>query len=199
MGATPETLLEVNAMGIHTMALAGTQGVNNQPIDQVKWGQKELQEQALVSEYIESLLDRFNISDFQKSGPSTYRAGNVYHLKTQYDIHQKLTSKKQRELIRELHPTPAVCGLPKGDALSLIHSIEPHDREYYAGYLGPVEGEDTLSLFVNLRSMKLLDNSIALYIGGGITPDSDPRKEWEETCLKAQTLLQVAKVVTSKS
>ena len=86
-----------------------------------------------------------------------------------------------------MHPTPAVCGLPKEKALDLIYKTEPYDREYYAGYLGMVE-KDTVDFYVNLRCMKIYENTAALFVGGGITANSVAKKEWEETELKAETL-----------
>ncbi len=95
------------------------------------------------------------------------------------------------EFISALHPTPAVCGLPKERALELIYKTEMHNREYYAGYCGPINYQGKTDLFVNLRCMKILPDKLALYIGGGLTAKSDPEKEWEETVLKANTLLSV--------
>jgi isochorismate synthase len=95
-----------------------------------------------------------------------------------------------------LHPTPAVCGLPKNEALSFILEHEIHNREFYSGFLGPVNmtsgrGRNSSSLYVNLRCMKLRENTAILYAGCGITVESEPEKEWQETELKANTLLSV--------
>ena len=94
------------------------------------------------------------------------------------------------KFIRDLHPTPAVCGLPKEKSLDIIYKTEPYDREYYAGYLGMVEN-DSVDFYVNLRCMKIYENAAALFVGGGITANSDAKKEWQETELKAKTLLNI--------
>ena len=193
IGATPERLIHKENSCLETMALAGTQKLNNRKLDEVVWDRKEIEEQAFVAKYIEDLFQKFKITDIKKDGPSTSFAGNLVHLKTYFVIKSDLDISQETSLIEDLHPTPAVCGLPKSTALQLIEKVENHQREYYAGYLGPVDANGNLSLFVNLRSMKVLQDAMALYVGGGITADSDPVKEWDETCFKAQTLLNVIK------
>ncbi len=191
IGASPETLLSSKNNTIETVALAGTQKLAGRITDQIKWEQKEVHEQALVSSYIEEVLKSHNLTDYNRTGPVTAQAGNVVHLKTTYILPNGMNFHQLSNLVQDLHPTPAVCGLPKNKAMELIREIEQHDREYYAGYLGPIDSNGSVSLFVNLRSMKVLENQMALFVGGGITADSIPDKEWEETCLKAQTLLNV--------
>ena len=90
-----------------------------------------------------------------------------------------------------MHPTPAVAGQPKEDAIRFIKQLEPHDRDYYTGYLGPFQHQGDTDLFVNLRCMKITPAYISLYVGGGITLESDPAEEWNETRLKAQSLLKI--------
>jgi isochorismate synthase len=81
--------------------------------------------------------------------------------------------------------------MPKMEALAFIQQHEGYDREFYSGYLGPVNLEGETHLFVNLRCMKIQNNSATLYAGGGITEDSEPEKEWQETEMKCQTMLSV--------
>jgi isochorismate synthase len=76
-------------------------------------------------------------------------------------------------------------------AMDDIRQTEKHSREYYTGFLGPTGIDDLMQLYVNLRCMKILDDRCVLYIGGGITQDSVPEDEWEETEIKADTLLSV--------
>ncbi len=90
-----------------------------------------------------------------------------------------------------MHPTPAVCGIPLDSAKQFIKQTEGYDRKYYTGFLGPCNVNGKTNLFVNLRCAELFANNINLYIGGGITKDSIPEKEWEETELKSKTLLSV--------
>ena len=94
-------------------------------------------------------------------------------------------------LIKYLHPTPAVCGLPKETAKDFILQNENYTRSYYSGYLGELNVNENTQLFVNLRCMEVKDAKIALYVGGGITKASIPEKEFEETVAKAMVMKKV--------
>ena len=186
VGATPETLLKSNEEGIQTMSLAGTKSLQQK----AEWTNKEREEQQMVSDYVEKVLQQFPFSEIEKTGPTEQQAGNVCHLMTKYNCKGKLSAKEQLELIKTLHPTPAVCGIPKEKALQLISATELHDREYYAGFLGPINAK-ACNLFVNLRCMKLTDEGVAFFVGGGLTAQSVPEAEWNETCMKLETLSKV--------
>lgn len=193
MGASPELLLKSENDITETVALAGTLPILNSDISSIKWGHKEIEEQAFVSDYIETVFKTNSIEGFERNGPFTVQAGQIAHLKTEFKLEGKLCFDKKAKMISALHPTPAVCGLPKQKALDLINTIETHDREYYAGYWGPLKEDGNFELYVNLRTMKIAENKLYLFVGGGITSDSIPQKEWEETHHKAQTLLSVIK------
>jgi isochorismate synthase len=191
MGASPELLLKSEKDITETVALAGTLPVLNSNLEDIKWGQKEIEEQAFVSDYVEDVFKENSIEGFERKGPFTVQAGQIAHLKTEFKIENKLSFEDKARMITALHPTPAVCGLPKQKALDLINSVEAHDREYYAGYWGPLKEDGDFDLYVNLRTMKIAENQLSLFVGGGITADSIPQNEWEETQHKAQTLLSV--------
>ncbi len=183
LGATPETLLSVSGDDLFTMSLAGTK--KNDP--SVKWTFKEQEEQQMVSDFVEKVLCSYQELDIKTDGPKEVEAGHLCHLMTTFNCKGKLSGKELTGLVNKLHPTPAVCGLPKAKAMQLIHDTETHNREYYAGYIGPVS-DGKIDLFVNLRCMKLMKESVAFYVGGGLTALSNPEAEWQETCLKAETL-----------
>ena len=103
--------------------------------------------------------------------------------------HRALNS-SLKDLIRKLHPTPAVCGLPRDKAKEFIIKNENYNREFYTGFLGEITNTDS-SLFVNLRCMKLEENIANIYVGGGITKDSNSKQEWLETVSKTQTMKSV--------
>ncbi len=180
MGASPERLIHIKNNQFKTMALAGTQAYVN--TTDVTWKQKEQQEQQFVTNYILTTVES-TIDEIKVSKPYTVKAGSLLHIRT--DISGKLTSKKMLgELVNALHPTPAVCGLPKQIATSFIIENENYDRKFYTGYLGELNVHKETNLYVNLRCMEVESDSIALYIGGGITKDSVAEKEWNETVFK---------------
>ena len=210
LGATPETLLSTERTKFKTMALAGTQLYKGK-ID-VTWGRKEAEEQQFVTDYIlDSLNSIESIEAISVSDAYSARAGNLLHICT--DITGRLTSLDHlSELIYTLHPTPAVCGLPRQKALDFILNNEAYSREFYAGYLGELnlkteskrnsnrknqENQQFASiskktaLFVNLRCMKIKDGNARVFVGGGITADSNATDEWMETVNKSQTMKAV--------
>ncbi|MRT94855.1 isochorismate synthase [Ancylomarina sp. 16SWW S1-10-2] len=191
MGASPELLFKSEKDVSETVALAATLPMVSSNLSDIKWGQKEIEEQAFVSRYIEDVFKANSIDVFERKGPYTVQAGQIVHLKTEFKTETKLCFENKAKIISALHPTPAVCGLPKQKALELINSVETHDREYYAGYWGLLKKGGNVELYVNLRTMKIAENQLSLFVGGGITADSIPQDEWVETQNKAQTLLSV--------
>lgn len=188
IGATPEVLLRVQDDSAETVALAGTQDAKS-----IKWSKKEVEEQQIVMDYIKAILNKNGIADYEQTGPFTVEAGNVAHLKTSYNLSLEQLQGKTGRLIADLHPTPAVCGLPQNKSFELIGEVEKHDRSFYAGFLGPWNLTGESQLFVNLRCAELGKDKMSLYVGGGLTAESDPEAEWEETVRKSQTLLSVLK------
>lgn len=188
--ATPEILISTDKDRLTTVSLAGTQLDQGLPLDEVSWGDKEQDEQQIVSDYIAGLLNEHISDKVTIKGPNTISTGQVLHLKTTFNA-QMDDKTRLGDFLNAMHPTPAVCGKPKQAAMDLIHEVEQHDRSYYAGYIGPVNITDRTQLFVNLRCMQVFQGKAALYLGGGITAGSDADLEWQETNIKADTLLKV--------
>lgn len=192
IGATPETLLSYNKDQVFkTVALAGTQNGDGIELKEAVWRQKEIEEQALVSRYIVNCFKTIRLRDFSEKGPKTIKAGSLLHLITEFEIDNKKTAVEAlpQTLLELLHPTSAVCGMPLKEAQDFIKTEEKYDREYYTGFLGPINFNGSTNLFVNLRCGKIYDGKIRLFAGAGITEDSDPQKEWIETEMKCQTIL----------
>ncbi len=189
LGATPETLVKIKDDEFSTMSLAGTQVFKN--ATKVTWQPKEIEEQQFVTDYITEKLSNIcntvNISETE-----TIKAGNLLHLRTIISGQKKVNN---ATLIKTLHPTPAVCGLPLEPSKDFILKHENYNREFYTGFLGELnlqnESKNTSELFVNLRCMKINNNSATIFIGGGITKDSNPKKEWEETVAKSNTMKNI--------
>jgi len=185
VGASPETLLSLNEKITETVALAGTR-----PMDDMNWTHKEVVEQKIVTDFVKETLEKHGIT-YQMKGPGTSMAGNLVHLKTSFQFPSKFVIGKAGKLVKDLHPTPAVCGYPKTEAFDLIKVVEKHKRRFYTGFLGPWNLNGTNHLFVNLRCAEVKGEEMNLYVGGGITTESDPEAEWEETVRKSQTLLTI--------
>lgn len=200
LGASPESLFSLEKKTFRTMALAGTQKFIDET--NVMWTEKEKEEQNMVTQFLETSLEKI-VPILMISKPSNFKAGNVVHLKTEIGgtINTRLCDIPS--LIKRLHPTPAVCGLPKEKAKKFIQANENYDREFYTGFLGELNYNDEVfddkshlkegyaDLYVNLRCMKINKDIATLFIGGGITRDSNAQAEWEETVYKADTMMQI--------
>jgi isochorismate synthase len=185
LGATPEQLVKISDNRFETMALAGTQLYS----ENVVWETKEIEEQQFVTDYIlakvKNKANMVKVSEVQ-----TVKAGNLAHLQSL--ISGELTSDfSALELMESLHPTPAVCGLPKANAIDFITKNEGYDRKYYTGFLGEFEMNNQTDLFVNLRCLEVEDKSTSIYVGCGITKDSIPEKEFIETENKSMTMRNI--------
>ncbi|MDN3666901.1 chorismate-binding protein [Algibacter miyuki] len=209
LGATPETLVKIEGNRFSIMALAGTQNYKGSLA--VKWQEKELQEQQYVTDFIldniKDTIDNINVSETE-----TVKAGNLLHLKTKIWGVLKPNAILLKDLLYSLHPTPAVCGLPKLAAKDFILKNEHYKRGFYTGFLGELNLETTAAprsgrrnienrayaitrkstqLYVNLRCMQLKGNNAIIYVGGGITESSNPESEWEETVSKSLVIKSV--------
>jgi len=206
LGATPEILLRVENNRLTTMSLAGTQA--NIKNENPTWGKKELDEQLMVTNYIAHVL-KDKVSSLKVHGVESIRAGNLWHLRT------KITAvfhKNLGHVLKALHPTPAVCGMPLPVAQKFIKEHENYNREYYTGFLGELNLKQEIErspnsrnhenksyrtiktkteLFVNLRCMQMAEKKAFVYVGGGITKDSVPGNEWLETIVKSKTILSI--------
>ena len=185
MGATPEQLAKITNNTFETVALAGTQVFSKT----ISWQEKEIVEQQLVTDYIKSRTENL-VEVLQISESYTQKAGNLVHLKS--DISGKLKQNvSQLDVINALHPTSAVCGMPLEKARNFIIENEKYNRKYYSGFLGEFQIQEQTNLFVNLRCCEIENDSTTIYVGCGITKDSQADKEFIETENKAKTILSI--------
>lgn len=194
MGATPEQLIKIENNKVQTVALAGTMVDSVSDLNDVVWGEKEMNEQKIVTSFIIDALQPFT-ENLQKTEPYTFKAGSLIHIKT--DIQAELSNRYNGfAVVEALHPTPALCGFPKKAALDFIVENEGYDREYYGGYLGEwkfnnLDYSNNSNLFVNLRCMKIEKSKAYLFLGGGVNKDSDPESEYYETVNKSKTVKSI--------
>lgn len=182
MGAFSEVLgkFSKRTHEFETMSLAGTLPVSE------NWSEKEIEEQKPVTSYIRNILNQYS-ENVTESETYDHISRNIKHLRT--DFKAQIKPENLDQIIQELHPTPAVCGIPKDFCKEEIQKIEKFPRELYAGYI-KIETDETVQYFVNLRCSKLYKNAVHLFVGGGITAQSNPEKEWTETELKSEAVLK---------
>lgn len=189
MGITPEILLTGKEEEWRTVALAGTQKFH---AGELVWDSKNIEEQAIVARYVERQLNQFGVTP-HISGPQNIKAGKIVHLVSHFKF--KLADiSKLGDLLKLLHPTPAVCGLPKDQAYQFILNNENHKRRYYSGFIGELNGARGTRIYVNLRCMQIEECGFTLYAGGGILSSSQLNTEWQETINKMDTIQAAFKV-----
>ena len=195
--ATPEILLKGEGTAWQTVALAGTMKLEGEqlrydaPLKDVPitWTTKNLKEQRLVATYIAECLEQY-ASDFSEEGPSTVRAANLVHLRSDFSFTLP-DNAHVGDLLQSLHPTPAVCGLPKKSAFDFIVRHEHTPRRYYSGFMGMLDPQAQTSLYVSLRCMNIEQGVCHLFAGGGLLKDSVEEQEWQETEAKLDTMRRI--------
>lgn len=179
MGASPELLFKTEGDSVSTMALAGTKFSSNSD-----WSDKEYSEQKIVQdETLENLAPLCSSLSFGKK--ETISAGKLQHLRTSFN---GKTQASTAELVNALFPSSAIAGYPRKAALKLISEHETHERSFYSGFLGTCKHKNS-SLFVNLRCLNIKNEKMSVYVGSGITKDSNPDSEWKEILKKSETML----------
>ena len=193
LGATPERLVALRGRTVETGALAGTTGRGDTP-EEDEWLARELMDDAknrheheLVADAIREQLDPFAAS-VAAGERRVRRLATVQHLET------PITAELERDehvltLVKALHPTPAVGGLPPNVALESIRETERFDRGWYAAPVGWFDAAGYGSFAVALRSAVVADAIATLFAGVGIVGDSDPDREWDEVDLKYRPML----------
>ena len=182
MGAFSEILGKFDRVSgqFETMSLAATL-----PVEET-WSKKEIEEQKPVTNFVRETLEKFT-DEVEQSETYDHISGNIKHLRTDFKAH--VNEEELERIIQALHPTPAVCGIPKDFCRNAIADFEDHSRNFYAGYI-KVESTEIIQYFVNLRCAEFFSNAALIYVGGGITADSSPQKEWQETELKTEAIFK---------
>jgi isochorismate synthase len=193
LGATPEVLVRLRTGRVDTVAMAGTRRRGQEAGDDEILGSellasaKDRLEQQLVADAICQALDPV-VSDLRvPEDPEVVRLPDVQHLRTRISG-QLRSSANIFDLLRRLHPTPAVGGLPREPALRWLDDHEALDRGWYAGPIGWVDAQGNGEFVVAIRSVLMADQEAAAFAGCGLVAHSDARDEWEESIIKLQTV-----------
>ena len=193
VGATPELLCRVRGGEVETSALAGTAPRGRTPGEDqalattLRATSKERQEHRLVVEGILESLQRLGVSASSGKVPRIRQLKDVQHLET--PISGKLPANRGvMEVVETLHPTPAVGGTPRVEALSWLTQHEGLDRGHYAAPIGWLDSEGQGALYVALRSVLISGDSAWAFAGAGIVADSNPDAEWREVNHKLRAI-----------
>ena len=195
IGASPERLISIGDRHLISDALAGSapRGTTSQADAvlgrRLLQSPKERHEHQVVVDFLRDRLSQFGLTPQVPATPELLRLSNIQHLHT--PITATLPPKLHPlELLADLHPTPAVAGMPRDRACEEIQRYEPFGRSLYAAPLGWVDAEGNAEFIVGIRSALIDGNHARLYAGAGIVAGSEPDRELAEVKLKLQALLR---------
>ena len=180
IASTPEMFVEVDERYFVLEALAATKEYIR---SHIQWTEKEYKEHDIVCDYITHYLKNNGWGKYKVTDKIEHRVGKISHLKKQFKAEHN-NSFNWINFYKTFYPTPAFFGTPTETVRKLLPQLEQHSRLYYSGILGNINNPKDINLYVNLRCMRIGLNFFHLYTGAGITDDSDPLSEWEETELK---------------
>ena len=187
VGASPERLLTVRQGQLRSDALAGTAPVDTDA-ELLLHSDKDRREHELVVEAITSVLQEAGLSPRRPRHPRLARHGQLVHLHT--PITSPLGDQLPLSIAAALHPTPAVAGLPRRQAMAALRSLEPFERGHYAAPIGWIDSEGDTELRVAIRSGSLQGQRLELTAGAGLVCGSAVERELAEVALKLGVLQQ---------
>jgi len=201
VGASPELLVSRFNDVVRAQPMAGTTPRTGDPTrDQrqaaelLASAKNRVEHQITIDFVVDSLLAFCSYLDSEPE-PSVVAAGSVQHLATMVEGRLSHPAPSALDLVAALHPTPAVGGWPRAQALSLIAELEPTGRGRYAGPVGWVDCHGNGAWAVGIRSASIDRFTAEVWAGVGVVADSDPRSELEETRAKfAATLGSITRL-----
>lgn len=194
VGSTPERLLSVRSSYILTEGLAGSISRGKSATEDsileknLLASKKDLEEHRLVVDAIKKRLQAFSAQVKHAEQPGVKKFTNVQHLYTPISAWME-GDYNPFSILKSLHPTPAVGGVPVERAISHIPRLELYERGWYAAPFGWLNSKGRGEFVVAIRSGLIMDDEALFYAGCGIVKDSDPKAEWEETKLKLIPML----------
>ncbi len=195
-GASPERLAKFSGGTVEADALAGsfprgrTLEEDIQLEKELLSNEKNLNEQKAVVDFIKSSFSKFSVDITYPEEPIIRKLPNIQHLWT--PIKAKINSDKPiLSFLKEVHPTPAICGAPWSTAMSTILNKEKHSRGLFTGAIGWFNLKNEGEFAVAIRSALLKGKNVYAFAGCGIVQGSDPNTEFEETKLKLRPILNL--------
>ncbi|MBO8233080.1 isochorismate synthase [Prochlorococcus marinus XMU1419] len=186
-GASPEKLFCFTKPNLTLEALAGTISTNSNYKKLLK-STKDLKEHNYVTEYLIKCLEVSKIKNFEKSDIKVNSFGDISHLQTL--ISSRVENICPFELLKNLHPSPAVCGYPKNVALDWINTLESFPRGNYASPMGWVDSSGNASFLLAIRGARYIEENIEFTAGSGIVSGSVLDKEIDEIKLKFESIVK---------
>ena len=195
VGASPELLVSRTGDMVRSQPMAGTAprtgdpGIDTRVAASLLASAKDRAEhQITIDMVLDTVLPFCSYVDSEPE-PQVVAAGAVQHLASMVEGRLSSPAASVLSLVAALHPTPAVCGWPRSEALALIDELEDLDRGRYSGAVGWVDADGNGRFAVAIRGVELDGCSARVLAGNGILADSDPITELAETRSKLQGVL----------
>jgi menaquinone-specific isochorismate synthase len=195
LGAAPEAVATLRRGVFHATAVAGSVARGATPEEQealaarLLGSAKDRAEQRIVVEDMVARLEPLTRDVRAEPEPHVLTLARIQHLET--EIRARVDDGTSiLALVDALHPTPAVCGVPREGALELLRREEPFDRGWYAGPVGWFTLEGDGHFVPALRTAVGEGAHWRLFAGAGIVHGSRPAAEWDETSIKFQPVLR---------
>jgi menaquinone-specific isochorismate synthase len=185
VGASPELLVAKEGAQLRARPLAGTAT----RAAELEHSEKNAHEHQIVVEAVRNALAQF-ADDVRSDGPSPLALADLTHLATTVTARCVSAQTSVVDVMRALHPTPAVAGTPPAGALAKIRELEPVPRGAYAGPCGWVDANGDGAFVVALRCAAIDGTAAIAHAGAGIVAGSDPEAEWSETQQKLEPILR---------
>lgn len=196
VGATPELLVSRSGSRVVSHPLAGSaarsrdSAQDEQMARTLLHSDKDQREHALVVEAILDQLAPHCVNLATPQGTTLMSTATMWHLGTRIEGVLKEGAPSAAGLAALLHPTPAIAGSPRREALAAISTLESHDRGFYAGTIGWMDAQGDGEWHVTLRCAEIRGPCLTLHAGAGIVAGSDPDAEIAETGAKFRAMLR---------
>ena len=192
LGASPERLVSLRSGRFYTEAVAGTQrcepGDDTEAMGHALLERaKDQREHEVVLRHILDALAPMCIGEVKTGPAEVMRLPHLLHIRSR--VTGLARRKNVLDYVERLHPTPAVAGWPRPEAIDWIRRVEPDARGWYAGCVGWVDGFREGDFAVGIRSVAIRGDKARAFAGAGIVEGSDPEQEWNETELKMKGML----------
>jgi anthranilate/para-aminobenzoate synthase component I len=199
VSSSPEQFLQVTPDGlVSTKPIKGTRPRNADPeidaanAEELRNNQKERAENLMIVDLMRNDIGRIAKAD-------TLKVAKLFEIESYATVHQ-LVSTVEAQLaegqtaftaMRSAFPGGSMTGAPKARAMEIIEDLEKGKRGIYSGVIGFFGFNGSADFGMTIRTVVFEGSRATIGVGGGITIDSDPKAELEETKLKAQALLRV--------
>ena len=193
VGSSPEVMVRLTGNHVELRPIAGTRPRGATEQEDRKLADDLLSDEKEKAEHV--MLVDLGRNDLGRVSESGSVQVTEYMVVERYSHVMHLVSHVEGILRKEFDaydvmaatfPAGTLSGAPKIRAMEIIHELEPGPRGAYGGALGYISYSGNMDLAITIRTLDVLHGKVSVQAGAGIVYDSDPQREYEETCHKAR-------------